>query len=295
MKGVVEKLCDIDSIAIPEELLECNVDEQQIEAAVQSLSVRYAKEEPSEQVSKGDFVSCQADKESYPDGRTILLYPGMNMPGAEDAEAAVLGKKAEDVVSTSIAGKSVTLTIKKIAHRIPAQVTDELIAGIGLEGVSTIAQYKEHVRAKMLEDQKMEKGKEIVRYFMDKLTNESTYKYDQAEMEAYIQSMMAQYTQEAEEMGENISPEEIRQGIIYQSKQAWMTEGFCKAKEIEVDLSSIEEETDKMIEMMELMGEAVPDRAQMTEMAVQDAYFSGFMSYLDKVIGEKTGGSYGNC
>ena len=295
MKGVVEKLCDIDSIVIPEEMLECSVDEQQVEAAVQSLSVRYAKEEPAKLVSQGDFVSCQADQESYPDGRTILIYPGMNMPGAENAEAAVIGKKPEDVVSTSIAGKSVTLTIKKIIHRIPAQVNDELVAGIGLDGVSTIAQYKDHIRTKMLEDQKMEKSKEIVRYFIDKMTNESTYQYDQAEMDAYVQSMMEQYTKEAEEMGEDVSPEEISQGIVYQSKQAWMTESFCKAKGIDVDLSSIDEETDKMIEMMELMGETVPDRDEMTEMAVQDAYFSGFMTYLDKLIGEKTGGSYGNC
>ena len=295
MKGVVEKLCDIDSIVIPEELLECNVDEQQVEDAVQSLSVRYAKEEAAEQVSKGDFVSCQADKESYSDGRSILIYPGMNIPGAENAEEAVIGKNAEDVVATSIAGKRVTLTIKKIVHRIPAKVTDTLIAGIGLDGVSTISQYKDYTRAKMLEDQKMEKNKEIIRYYIDEMTNGSTYQYDPAEMDAYVQSMMAQYTKEAEEMGESISQEEIRQSVIYQSKQAWMTEAFCKAKEIEVDLSSIEEETDKMIEMMELMGETVPDRNEITEMAVQDAYFSGFMSYLDKVLEEKTGGSYGNC
>ena len=87
MKGVVEKLCNIDSIAIPEELLDNHVDEHQVEAAVQALSVRYAKEEETEEVSKGDFVSCEADKESYPDGRTILIYAGMNLPGAEEAEA----------------------------------------------------------------------------------------------------------------------------------------------------------------------------------------------------------------
>ena len=77
--------------------------------------------------------------------------------------------------------------------------------------------------------------------------------------------------------------------------RTWMAEAFCKAKEIPVDLSAIEEDTDKMIEMMELMGEEVPDRAEMKEMAVQDAYFGGMMTYMDKMIKEKTGGSYGNC
>lgn len=295
MKGVVEKLCDIDSIAIPEELLDIHVEEQQVEAAVQSLSVRYAKEEAAEEVSQGDFVSCEADKESYPDGRTILIYTGMNLPGAEEAEAAVLGKKTNDTVSTNLAGKKAMLTIQKILHRIPVEVNDELIASIGMEGVTTVADYKDHIRAKMLEDVKMENSKGIISHLIQNMTIESTYQYDEAEMDAYVQSKMDQYLQEAKEAGEEVSPEEIKEGVLNQEKQGWMAEAFCKSKGIEVDLSSIEEDTDKMMEMMQLMGEEVPDRDEMNQMAVQDAYFGSMVAYISNMVEEKMGGSYGNC
>ena len=86
MKGFVTKLCDIDSIEIPKEMLEIRVDEQQLEEKLSALSLRYAKEEPTETAQAGDTVFCQADRESYPDGRTILLYTSVPLPGAEDAE-----------------------------------------------------------------------------------------------------------------------------------------------------------------------------------------------------------------
>lgn len=44
MNGTVTKLCDIDSIAIPEPMLELHVDEQRVEEELQQLSLRYAKE-----------------------------------------------------------------------------------------------------------------------------------------------------------------------------------------------------------------------------------------------------------
>lgn len=127
MNGKVDKLYDIDSIAIPEELLKVSVDEQRIEEEVAMLSLRYAKESLADTAAESDLVYAKADQESYPDGRTILLYTAMNMPGAEEAAKAVIGKKAGDVVSAVLADKKVTLTVEKVLHREPVEVTDELM------------------------------------------------------------------------------------------------------------------------------------------------------------------------
>lgn len=74
MKGIVKKLCDIDGIAIPAEMLEVHVDDKQVEQAIERLSLRYAKECPAETAQNGDLVRCHAEAG---DGRPILLYPGM--------------------------------------------------------------------------------------------------------------------------------------------------------------------------------------------------------------------------
>lgn len=43
---------------------------------------------------------------------------------------------------TELVGKKVQLTVNKIVRRTPAEVTDELVAGMGVEGVSTIDEYR---------------------------------------------------------------------------------------------------------------------------------------------------------
>ena len=294
MNGKVDKLYDIDSIVIPEELLNVSVDEQRIDDEVGMLSLRYATESLADTAAESDLVYAKADQESYPDGRTILLYTAMNMPGAEEAAKAVIGKKAGDVVSTVLADKKVTLTIEKVLHREPVEVTDELIAGMGIEGVSDIEAYKVYLREKMIADLKMENNKEIVRHILNVMTENSTYTYDEAEAKAQTMAMAEQYQKEYEQMGEIVTVEEICEGMISQEKQMWMAKAVCENKGIEVDTSSAEEDADRMIEMMQLTGEPVPDREEMIQMAVQDAYFTGLMSYIDSMVQQKTGGSDGN-
>lgn len=298
MHGVVSKLYDIDSIVIPEELLAVHVDEQQIADEVALLGIRYAKETQEDTVEKGDLVYTKADETSYPDGRTILIYTGLSMPGVEKAAEAVLGKHKGDAVAAEVAGKSVTLTIEKILRRTPVEVTDDLVAGMGIDGVTNLENYKTYLRDKKAEDQQMEKSKEVAHFVIDQMVKNSTYTYDEAEMDAHVQKMMEQYQKEMELYGEEmeeVSPEEIQEGIIAQEKQTWMVKAFCESKGLEADLSSVEEDTDQMIEMMQLMGEEIPDRAEMIEMAIQDAYFNEFLNYIEQMVAQKKGGSHGNC
>lgn len=286
MNGVVNKLYDIDSIVIPEEMLKADVDEQKVEEALHALSMRYAKESQAEEAAKGDLVYCHPNKDSYPDGRTVLIYTGMNIPGAEQAEEAVIGKKVDDTVLTVLAGKTVGLTVKKILRRTPVEVTDALVAGMELEGVATVEDYRTYLRKKQAEDLKMEQSKSVIRYIMDLMVESSTYSYDQAELEASVMPLAQQYAKECEAMGEPASVEEIKEGLIYQEKQNWMAKAFCESKGIAVDTSSAEEEADRMIEMMQLMGETVPDREEMIQMTVQNMYLDAFFEYVDTLIGK---------
>lgn len=121
INGSVSKLYDIDSIAIPAELLALCVDEQQVEQSVRQPALRYASEAPADAVQPGDVVRCRADAASYPDGRTILLFPGMALPGAEAAEQAVLGRGVGDEFSAPLCGRNAVLTVEGITRRTPTR------------------------------------------------------------------------------------------------------------------------------------------------------------------------------
>lgn len=301
MNGYVSKLYDIDSIVIPKEMLSASVDEKRVEEAVQTLSMRYAREIQADIVEKGDLVYCQADQTSYPDGRTILLYTGLDIEAAKVASEAVIGKKAEDSFLTALAQKQVGLTVKKILRRIPVEVNDALIAGMGIDDVISVEDYKAYIRQKIAKDQEMENSKAVLRYVMDEMVEKTSYVYDETEMQAHVQVMMAEYEQMIaaageDEIEEDESPEDIKENIIYQVKQYWMAEAFCKSKDIQVDETDIEDEINRMVEMMELTGEPVPEREELRSMMIQDAYLNGFFEYVNQMIEQqKEGGENGSC
>ena len=193
MNGTVTKLCDVDSIGIPEDMLELRVDEGALDAEIGRLSLRCAREIPAETVEVGDVVYCWGDKEAYPDGRTILLYTATALPGAEEAAKAALGRKKGSNFQTSLMGKPLGLTVEKILRRESVEVNDALIAGLGIDGVNTLAEYRDSLRNKALADLKMERSKEIIRYLMEQMEAGSAFSYDEGEMEAYLQSAEQEY------------------------------------------------------------------------------------------------------
>ena len=294
MNGIVTRLCDADSIHIPQELLTLHVDPQQVEEALQRLSLRYAAECPADTAESGDIIYCQADHASYPDGRTILIYTGTMLPGAEAAAQALLGHHAGDSVQTQLMDHPTALTIQKILRRTTVNVDDALIARLGLDGVATVDDYRAYLRQKKLEDLQMERHKELTRYLLDQMIAGSSFSYDEAEMDAYMQSALDEMRENCGDEIEDADPEEMRASIAEQVKQGWIATEFGKRQGVEIQMDQVEAETDQMIEMMQLMGEQVPSREEMIQMAIEDQYSNALFAYLDGIIAQKMGGSYGN-
>lgn len=296
MIGFVEKLCDIDSIEIPSELLDLQIDEQQVEHEVQLLALRYAKECPVEFVEKGDIVYCQPDADSYPDGRRILLYTGMEIPGAAEAERAVLGIKIGDVVETVLYEKPVALQVQKIIRRTLADIDDALIVSLQIPMVETVDAYRAYTRQKLFDNQKLELSKAIDYYLVEQMTEQSSFVMNEDELEKEVQKSIAEWTAEYDRMGMELdaSPDEMRSGIINQIKQSLLAQAFCQEKGIQIDEEDAKAEAEQMIEMMELMGEPVEDRESYVDMAVKNAYTTKLFEYLGAVAEAKLGGSYGN-
>lgn len=66
MKGYVTRLCDIDSIGIPDEMLEVHIDKERIENQIAALSLRYANEISSIICARGDIVRCGRTRQATP-------------------------------------------------------------------------------------------------------------------------------------------------------------------------------------------------------------------------------------
>lgn len=296
MDGTVKELCSIESIKIPEEMLDDSVSDKDVEKQVELLSLRYADELNADMVVEGDLVYCRADRESYPDGRDILIFTRSKIPGACDAEKAMLGHRQGENVKTTLAGKEIELSITGIVRRTPAVVNDELIVKIGIDSVSTVDEYRRYIKDKMIADRHLQNSKEITGFVLDGLIKGSTYVYDEAEAEKYVLSCYEEYIKENERLGieEDLTVDDVRNGAINNLKQGWIAEAVCKKNNIEIDMASIEEDTDRMIEMMELTGEEIPAREEMIKMSLAGEYMNGLFMYVEEYIDKLTGGSHGN-
>lgn len=291
MKGTVITLCPPEKIQIPEEFLTISVDEERVEEELRRLSLRYAKETEEEVAQKGDTIFCRADAQSYPDGRTILLYTGVEMPGAEEASKAVLGKKAGDEVLTKLGEKDAALTVEKVIRLLPVEVNDALIASIGLENIQTVAEYRSFTAEKMLQDAKMEKHKMAMAYVEQQMESNSTFAYEEEaldrELEENREAIQADYRAYDMPVPDD---EEIRTGILRQAKQLWMAKALCEQLGIQPDVSEAEENADQMAEMMSLMGEEVPPREKLVEEAVNNGYVNELFRIVDEYVSERMGG-----
>lgn len=292
MKGVVKKLFDLENVRIPKEMTEISVDPQQVEAEVNSLSLRYANQTAVQTADSGDIVYCAADAQSYPDGRTVLLYTAMDIPGAQEAAQAVIGKSVGDCVATSINEKAVTLTVEKIIRLIPAQLNDELVASISIDGVSTVEGYRSYVTEKKLADARMESHKMAVSEAMNQIIGGSEFEYDEADVESYLDENLDEIKAEYEANDMELpSRDELCEAMLYQLKQGWAAEEFCRRNNIEIDREAAEEEADQMIEMMTLMGENVPSREVMIEESLRNFCVMALFEGIDKFLTEEQGGN----
>lgn len=290
MKGYVTKLRDIDSIEIPAEMLTVNLDAERIEAEISALSLRYASEADAPSCAEGDIVRCRADEASYPDKRAILLFTGTPLPAAEAAAKAAVGKKVGESFKTEFAGKPAELTVLKIIRRTPVEVNDALIASIGLDGVSTVDDYRAMLTVKATDDANLENSKAVMRYLMDEMINGSEFAYDEAEMRESIEKAKAEYAAVPDDEGFAPTDEEVAMSVVYRHKQSWAAEAFCKARGIEPDEDEIKQQAEQIGQMMELMGESVPDEAELLDMARSEVCLDPLFEHLNRIIMQKIGG-----
>ncbi len=294
MNGKVTVLYDLSGIAIPDDMLKTDVDARDVEEKVQSLSVSCAKAVDVSAAEYGDVVHCSADGAVYPDRRTILLFTGTALPGAEEAAKAAVGSKIGDLLTVNINGKSAGLTVRRIVRRIPVAVDDALISSLEISGVSTVDDYRVYVMRQMLDDRRMENKKKITRLILDTMIERSVFDYDEKELnddiERNMDAALAEYAADCPD----VTPEEIRDSMILQSKEVWLAKAVCEKYGITVDTAAIEDQVNQMTEVMSLTGEEVPSKEELFETFSEGEYINGMFTVINRFIDEKTEGDNGS-
>ncbi len=181
MASTISMLYDIKKLEIPDSVRAWRVTQEDIDSALALMARECATLKEVEAVQPGDVVRCIAlDNQDKYSGRSILLYPGQNLRGAQKAEQDAIGLTPGTTFKTELGGvaidsyrksdeenkaaleachgEPVTLRIETILRTCDMEISDELAKAQGIDGVETLQQlidwYVENNQPKKLKDVK---------------------------------------------------------------------------------------------------------------------------------------------
>ncbi len=220
MNSKIVACYDYSKLEVQEELGRWHIPDSEIEAELEALAKDHSREEEiTGETKNGDCVRCicvKAEEESWKN-RTVLLYPGRRLPGAEGAEEAVLGKKQGEEFVCQIKDKELTLKIVQAVRSHMMKIDDELAVKLGIPEVHTVEDYYRWYHEQHDKERKEKACIGIARYWLEEISKRSEFDIDEAEKKSWCDTrarlmydgmMAAGYDMKKTQEGEVITEEE---------------------------------------------------------------------------------------
>lgn len=180
MKSEIISLADLADFTLDPKLKDTSITEEEVQQKIMMLAKDHGEMVETDTMEAGSGVIC-----TDANGNTVLIYPHLGLPSAEQAEADVLGKMPGDSFETMIGDRKVMLTVGKILLNMACPIDDTLAAKSGLENVSTLQQLHDAYLAEMQEKKKQENMRIAIMDMMHFLVDNAEVKLDEAEISAW--------------------------------------------------------------------------------------------------------------
>lgn len=275
------------------------VEDGEIDAQLEALKAQSASLEVQDKVvENGDTVVI--DFEGFDDGVAFEggkaeAYPlevgsGSFIPGFEEK---LLGTKAgdevevnvtfpEDYQAAELAGKPVIFKVKvhEVKVKKEAELNDEFAASLGAETISTMADLKEDISKRLLEQKQAEEENKYVNALVDQVAQKTEINIPQPMIDGEVDALYQQFMQRLAQQGMNEemflqmtqqTKEDVRKQMeedaINKIKYTLILEKIAEKEAIEVNEADIEAEYEKMAQMynmeVEQIKQMLPDTSSL--------------------------------
>ena len=243
-----------------------------------------------------DGVAFEGGKaESYP----LEVGSGQFIPGFEEQ---LIGKKAgdevevnvkfpEDYQASELAGQEVIfkVTLHEVKEKIEAELNDELAQSLGVENIQTIADLKEDIAKRLLEQKQNEAEMNYTNELIKQVSEKTEIELPQPMIEGEIDALYQQFMQRLQSQGMNEemflqmsqqTKEDVRKQMeedaISKIKYTLILEKIAQVENIEVSVEEIEAEYNKIASMYNMevdqVKQMIPDTASLEfELKMQKA------------------------
>ena len=151
IKSRAVEVYDFRKVDISQFLTGFSVNEEQYQADLARILNRYGKKVRTTQVELGDLVTINSVSKLPRFNKKVLPVTVGRGLFDHKLECELVGMAVGESKTVTIDIFDTTMTVMKVVHTEPAELTDDNVASFGIEGVSTVADLRRYCVGKQVE------------------------------------------------------------------------------------------------------------------------------------------------
>ncbi|MBR6473162.1 MAG: hypothetical protein IKS99_05520 [Firmicutes bacterium] len=151
LKSKALNIFDYKTVDIDRFIPEFTPDEEAMKKDIERIFKAFGKKEEGEYVEEGDMIVITCRSEIPKFNKNNITVPVGKGLFSKELEEKLLGVKAGEAFITKVDGKEVTGTVDRIVRIILPELTDENVAALRMEGITTVTDLKRYCCDKQID------------------------------------------------------------------------------------------------------------------------------------------------
>lgn len=214
---------DFRQADIPEKLLVLQIDRTVIDKGMSDAADRFLTIQPAgDGIRAGDIVRISFPDEEAEGGTAQAQFSVGRHFFDQALEDALPGMTAGQTAQLSVKGQQKPVSVLSVKRRHIPPLTDEAIAGLGIEGVGTVEQYRQHLVDRAAERMRSQRDRVVTEYVEKQVLARSEFAPVDREAEEY-RAWCQEQTDQARQFAareEGTSETDILRQMLRQGPQA---------------------------------------------------------------------------
>ena len=235
MRSRVLTLKDPRTVDLSGHLEPFALDRERLDRELRRSTNPYIRWEKGTVVSAGDLVVCRLGSDCPRFRKERVKFTAGSGMFHRELEVLTLGMAVGETRETDLPEGHVALTVTEVTNRIVPEISDALVAQMGLEGIHTVAEYTAYLTKQQKEERFREGVYAPYRYLIDQVVGGSEFVIDEADWQKVVDLRLDRSRTLSRQQGmvlEEMTPEQFAGRIPVQSyhelvaleqKTAWET------------------------------------------------------------------------
>lgn len=220
MKSKVLSFAEYDQVDISMYKKVFKLDEKAYKKEIDFIKNKNSTWEEAGEVTDGALIVCDMESANpFFSREDLKIMVGQGF-FHKKLEAMCVGLKKGPAGVLDVDGEKVTVTVRSIRQKKIPVITDEMIEALGIEGVSDVEQYEDHLIREQKKKIAENEGYEAVQYVMNKVFETSTFDLKKADWKEMTDHEIKRLKEISREQGlnlETMTPEDFEGKMPFSS------------------------------------------------------------------------------